>query len=121
MYTHCGTIACGAFWRVVFAALAVDIFERGFFLSPASKRFPGFFSILPGDLALAEDEDLGIPKSTVAFGTPLVRHKNEIAIRHEVDELETLCPLAVGPATFEIRHPVDVIIQWTREVEVIGD
>ena len=73
------------------------------------------------ELAIAEGEDLGVPKPSARNRTSLVGHENTIAIGHHVDETEPFYPLAVRPATFEIGRPVDSMIQRAREVEVGGD
>jgi hypothetical protein len=58
MYTRCGMIACGAFWRVVFAALAVDLFERGFFLSPEGGRLVELRTSATGTAEMAAIVDI---------------------------------------------------------------
>ena len=73
------------------------------------------------DLTAAKGEDLGVSKTPAANRNPLIGHENTIAIRHEVDEVEPLCPLAVWPAALEIRRSIDAFVERARGLEVIGD
>src|SRR6185295_19214999 len=73
------------------------------------------------DVPVSDRENLRVPKSTAICGPAFIGHEHAIAIRHEMDEVEPLGHLAVGPATAEVRFTVEAIVEGARELKVFGD
>lgn len=73
------------------------------------------------DLTVTNGQDLGIAKAPSVRMASFVSDKDLIAVGDQVDKVEAHDVFAVGPAPSEIGCAVDLVVEWTGKVKVIGD
>src|SRR5262245_9499910 len=81
---------------------------------------PAEVDLCVGQLATADRQDLrvaGSPARTRDF----IVHEDSVAVFDHMDEFESADRVAVSPAAFEVDLPIEPIVEWAREVEVLGD